>query len=418
MQARRSVAFALLCGIALVSNSCTLQSDGETTSAPATTTIPTVPEAEGNEALTIGLLVPTTGDGAGIGDTITQAVQNEIMTINRAGGVLGNTVRLRIEDESTHAGFVSLLTGAGDPVDAIVGPTSSLVALRELDMTVEPPSQIVTCSPAATAISLDKFSDGGWFFRTIPSDSLLMKAIVKRARATGQSKVAIAYVDDPYGRSLAAQLRTDIAQSAGLSLTGTEVPVPADRDIAPADVDQILEGDPGVIIILADAVVGGRLLTALDGRESTSSFTRVLVNDTVRTATLAIAGLSESMRKKVRAIAPKTAFKKGDVEYPPFAAQAIDCVDLIALAAVEAESDQRIDIKRNLSSISQGGQACQTFETCAKLLLQGRFIDYVGRSGPVDLSETGDPNRATFQELSFDADGFETPNPEEDDASG
>src|SRR4029450_6590125 len=66
---------------------------------------------------------------------------------------------------------------------------------------------IAACSPAASTLALDNFPDNGLLFRTVPSDSLRAEAMAAVIEQTGETSVAITYIDDAYGRPFEAALR-------------------------------------------------------------------------------------------------------------------------------------------------------------------------------------------------------------------
>ena len=94
--------------------------------APTTTTLP--PRAN-DGVLKIGGFLPRTGPGAALGEPMIAAVDEAVADINQAGGVLGRNVGLEAVDENSGTGIDELLL---EPVDAIVGPASSTVALSQL----------------------------------------------------------------------------------------------------------------------------------------------------------------------------------------------------------------------------------------------------------------------------------------------
>lgn len=375
-------------------------------SPPPTSSATSVPEDLGDNVLRIGLLLPTTGSGTALGEPIHEAVASEVGQINAAGGVLGQPIQLVTADENSERGLPSLLA-AIPQVDAIIGPASSRVALRQLGQTVQRDDAVVTCSPSATALALEEFDDNGWFFRTIPSDSLLMTAMaIQATQLTGVSTVGVAYIDDPYGRGLSDAFASQVAAQGRLTAVAS-VAVPADTDDLGPAVTELLAEDPGVIVILADDTVGGRLLGTIDAQMDVRSSTLILLNDSVRTARQSIEALSDGMRNRLRVVAPAATFKINDTTTAPFAAQAVDCVDLIALATVLADTDARSEIRRRLAAVSIGGIPCREFEQCRDLLVNGRTIDFVGRSGPVDLGASGDPLTGLFDLVRFGSDGTE-----------
>jgi branched-chain amino acid transport system substrate-binding protein len=387
--------------VALIGSSgCTAgdEPDPPLATAPATSTTAAV-ERELDGRLVLGVYLPQTGPGSTLGQPMIAAVEAMVAEINRAGGVLGDDVGIVILDEGAPAGPASLLEQG---VDAIVGPASSRNALAHLASVVGDTTGVVTCSPAATALSLDDYPDNGYFFRTVASDSLQMAAIARRAERTGASTVAVGYLDDPYGRGLARAL-IDEVEERRRQLVVDDVPFSPDQeDLAPV-VDRLLEGSPGVVVVLGDADDGGRLLTALDTRAPQGTF-QIVVNDSIRTAA-AIQQLSAGTLARLTAVAP-VATSDGGTGY--FTAQVTDCVTLIALATVEANSDDPSEIRLWMAPVSGGGRQCTEFADCVALQQQNLQIDYNGRSGPIEWSSTsGDPTRAPFEQFGFDDSGVE-----------
>jgi len=369
-----------------------------TTQAPATST--TVPLRVSDGVLSIGVLYPQTGPGAApLGRALFEAVNGAVTEINAAGGVLGSDMHLTDADEASDTGMAELIASG---VDAIVGPASSLVALRQLAIAVD--AGIVVCSPTASAIALDTFPDQGYFFRTIPSDALQMAALEQVARATGGSSVAIAYLDDPYGRGLANALEARIQSSGSLELVDRVPFSSADEDLTSA-AEEVQANNPDMVAVLADGDEGGRYLSALDTVGPADSVRRVFGNDAIRSANQVIAGLSDDLRSLVQVIAPRATF---DSAGGFFAAHAIDCVNLIALAAARAQTDQPRDFRNSIATVSFGGRECTSFANCLAALEQGDLIDYKGLSGPVDVRSSGELNRAEFVIIGFEPDGSET----------
>lgn len=373
---------------------------GVTTQAAAATTTTAVPR-QGDGVLSLGVLLPKTGPGATqLGAGLIKAVSDAVADINAAGGVLGQGVRITEADEAVDGALQSLIDGG---VDAIIGPASSHVALAQLSAAVD--AGVVVCSPTATALALDDYPARGWFFRTAPSDSLQMTAIELVARGTGASTMSVAYLDDPYGRGLAGELADRVEASGVLTLVD-QVPFSStDVDLAAA-AEAVLAGDPGVVVVLADGDDGGRFLSALQGPGfSHPGLQQVIVNDAVRNARQTIAGLSDGLRSRITAVAPRA---QVDRVAGYFAANAVDCVNLIALAVVRAQSDKPNVFRSHVGQVSYGGAQCDSFATCVSLLEAGSQIDYQGLSGSVDLRPLlGELRSGVFDVFQFDANGNE-----------
>lgn len=379
---------------------CTGGDDDPVPSTTIQATTTTVPERVNDGVLTLGAFLPLTGPGASFGPPMIAAIESAVDTINDHGGVLGADVELVVIDEN--AGTIEELLAAG--VDAIIGPASSTLALSALRPAVDAYSGVVTCSPMATALALDGYPDNGFFFRTAPSDSLQMAAIARVAERTGTQSVAIGYLDDPYGRGLEKSLQAAMA-TRPLPVV-TSVGFGADQDDLSAVANELLAESPGVVVVLGDTDDGSRLLAALD--RATASPPEIIINDSIRQARAIIQNLSPVFRNRVTGVAPQSGPAEGDDPTGFFVPHAIDCVNLIALAAMDADSDNPVRIRANMAAVSTGGRVCTTFETCAPLVEQDLGIDYNGLSGRVDLSNaSGDPVRAWFETFAFDSAGNE-----------
>ena len=165
--------------------------------APTTTTQPvpttTISGRPDDGVLRIGLLLPVSGEGVAIGQTMADAARQAIFRINDAGGVRGTFVEYVTADEgetpSDATRAIETLLDAN--VDAVVGPASSTNALATLELLVD--NDVLTFSPSATSMALDEFPDDGLFFRTAPSDSLQARAITNLAENTGEPGVLVEY---------------------------------------------------------------------------------------------------------------------------------------------------------------------------------------------------------------------------------
>ncbi len=379
-------------------------SDGTAASTTVQNTTTTTIVRPNDGILQLGIYLPRTGEGASLGEPMIAAIDAAVAHINAAGGVLGRPVTVDdVVDEGAGIGPNELLAAG---VDAIIGPASSRVALAELDNMVHPSTGVVTCSPTATAMLLDNYPDNGFFFRTAPSDSLQMTAIARRVEDTGETSMAVGYLDDPYGRGLAESFTAE-ARRRDLDLLA-EVGFSSDQEDLSGVAAELLAGSPGVIVVLGDADDGSRLLAALDGT-TTTGLRRVIVNDAIRNARQNIQSLSSGFRDRLIGIAPKARAVTSDGPEGFFTAHALDCVNLIALATIVAGSDAPNHIKAKMGEVASGGRLCSSFEACAALIDQNLQIDYNGASGSVDLSNSaGDPSRAWFESFGFDADGIET----------
>jgi branched-chain amino acid transport system substrate-binding protein len=377
-------------------------------------TTTTVAPARSDGQLVVGVLLPSSGTaGSLVGDGMIAAVRDTRAEINRAGGVLGLPLQLVEADEGETASSAHAALGALCDAffNAIVGPGSSVAALAVLDTARS--AGLVSCSPTASALELDAFPDEGLFFRTIPSDTLAMAALAQVAEQTGEASVAIAYLDDRYGRGLRDAA---IRALAGRPLAvGDVVGFRSDDTSLRDEAAELLRGEPAVVVVLADAVGGAQLVAALAEASSAGGNRPVVIaNDTLRDPVVqtVIAALPESFRSRLTGVGPLAAPEPADDDaavLAPFAAMASDCVTLIALAAEQGDSDQSSSIASELPLVSVGGSICRTFDACLERIAEGLQIDYTGASGNTDLSaSTGDPTNGRFERFAFDDDGSPT----------
>jgi branched-chain amino acid transport system substrate-binding protein len=376
--------------------------DSEPSATVATTTTEVTPERIDDGVLTIGALIPSAETG--IDTALRASFERAIDAINEAGGVLGNEVEFMIEDEGQSGATASqaIENLVAMDVDAILGPSSSRVALQALDVAVA--NGIVSCSPTATSIALDEFPDDGLFFRSIATDSLQAIAIASQAKETGAGSVVIFHVDDAYGRpysdAVADALSDDIAVET--------IPIAVGDDDLTDELDRLVEIGPQVVVSVGSGEDTASLLQAMGERDDLSVPT-IIVNDAARSAASrpVIAGLPSTIRNRVLVVAPQIVLRDevATADNEPFGPQVTDCVNLLALSALQGNSDSPAVIAGQMSSVSDGGPICRDFATCALRLADGQEIDYDGPTAITDLGRDGDPSRAFFDLFRFESDG-------------
>lgn len=389
--------------ISVVVAACSSDDDAtpEPTIAPTTTVAPAPRQSDG--VLHIGAMIP--GGDTRVGTALTEAVEESVAAINEAGGVLGNDVELTIVDEGNTTATASAAIGSlvEDEVDVIVGPASSITTLGALGDAVT--AGVVSCSPTASALGLDAFPDDGLFFRTIASDSLLARAIAEYTEDTGESEVVLVHVDDAYGRPYATAVESALG-SLQVGVIAT-VPVGVGDDSIDDEMAQVVESGAQVAIVLAGASDAARYLDALS-RQEFRQLDDIILNDPVRDPTTrpVISELPDALRSRITGVAPQITIRDSDgVAGPPFQPQATDCVNIVALAALEADSDLPTQIALQIPAVSSGGSVCTSFAACAEELALNQQIDYRGPTGITELNRQGETSLARFEAFEFEDDG-------------
>ena len=392
------------CAMATLAAACT-GGDGSApeTIVPAPTTT-TTPQRSSDGQLTIGLLLPSSDPVMGQG--LIKAANTAVERINEAGGVIGRPVRIVEQSEGLGDGGaagVAALLASNPQIDAVVGPASSLTALNELDTLVS--AGVMSCSPTATALALDDFPDNGLFFRTAPSDSLQALAIADLAQRTGIQNIAVAHVDDVYGRPFAEAVSDALSEG-----TRTVTTYPFVRGDGIEGVAQdLVESGARVVVVLAGNDDGTAFLEALS-RTNFGSLIDVIVNDQFRDPAGAqrIETLDPSLRDRIRGVAPQAQSADEDRPFDPpglFAANAFDCVNLIALAVDLVGTDDPSVFSAQIPALTTRGRVCRSFDECKSLLDESLNINYNGPDGITELLVVGHPARARFDVFAFDETG-------------
>jgi len=406
MSLRRGSFIALFASLATLAGVVSCNDSGftstpDSTPQVSTTTAPRVSDG----VFRLGLLIPQTGSVDGSGESLTQVATNAIEVVNASGGILGHDVELVVRDEGSDSATALAAVDDfihEDHIDALIGPMSSPIALSVLPRLVE--NNIGSCSPTATAVSLASFPDNGLFVRTTPSDILASEAMAQLIGQTGVVETLVAYPDDPYGRAFVAEIRRSTAVQ-GIAIVKEIAYDTNSTDDAP--IAKELTANPNsVITLIGDSESGGRLLNSL---LDTKSANKIIVNDAISQVDLSTnVNLDSEIRRKIVGVAVDAfAGAKPDdsAVVPPFSAAVVDCVNLIALAAIASKTDIADEFMAQVPFVSRGGSGCNFFDDCLALLKQSLNIDYNGVTGLLDLDPNGDPSRAQFITFGFNDQG-------------
>ena len=406
MSLHRRPTFALFLSLATIAGLVACTDSGSTSTPDSTPRVSTTVASQVSDGVfRIGLLIPQTGSVDGGGESLTQVATNAIEIVNASGGILGRDIELVVRDEGSDSATALAAIDdfiSEDRIDALIGPMSSPIALAVLPLLVE--NKIGSCSPTATAVSLASFPDNGLFVRTTPSDILASEAMAQLIEQTGVVESLVAYPDDPYGRAFVAEIRRSLAVQ-GIAIVN-EVAYDTDSTDYGPIAEKLTANANSVITLIGDSESGGRLLNSL---LDTQSVNKIIVNDALSQVDLrSNANLDSEIRQKIVGVAVD-AFAGTNPDnnalIPPFSAAVVDCINLIALAAITSNSDIADQFMAQVPVVSRGGSGCNLFDDCLALLKQSLNIDYNGVTGFLDLDPNGDPSRAQFVTFGFDDQG-------------
>ncbi len=400
-RAFRTVAVLGVSGLALAACGGGSDDSGTAAEGGGEETTEAAAPAEGDGTLTVGTLLPQTGNLAFLGPPEFAGVQLAVNEINEAGGVLGNDVA-KVDsdsgDASTDIASQSVGRLLSQDVDAIIGAASSGVSLTVIDQITQ--NGVVHFSPANTSPDFTDYDDKGLYFRTAPSDVLQGRVMGDLLIQDGYLDVAIMNLEDPYGTGLAANVKKAIEDGGG-----TVVETISYDPKAPnfsAEVTQVASANPEALVLigfdetkkvvpeLAAQNIGPDNLPLyfVDGNlaDYSKDFDPGLLEGVK--GTLPGAESTQEFKDKLLAVDPELA----NFSYAP---ESYDAVVLTALAAVAAGNDSGDAIASELVNVSREGEKCTDFAGCVELLDAGEDIDYDGVSGPIEFSDDGDPTEAT-----------------------
>jgi branched-chain amino acid transport system substrate-binding protein len=367
--------------------------------------------AKGDGTLTVGTLLPQTGDLAFLGPPEFAGVQTAIDDINAAGGVLGKDV-VQVKADSGD-GTPDIAGAQTDKLldanaDAIVGAASSSVSLSVIDKITG--AGVVQFSPANTSPALDdaKTDPKNLYFRTAPSDVLQGAVMANTLIEDGRNNVAILARQDSYGELLAGQIDKGI--KAGGGNVAVKKLYSADATNFTAEVNAVAATKPDAIVLVAfdetKKIIPQLIAKGVGPQDvptyfvdgNTADYSADFPKGTLKgvKATYPGAELTSDFKDRMK----KTDPKLKDFTYGP---ESYDATTLIALAAIEAKSDDPSTFAPDIIKVSKDGTECSSFEECSKLLGSGEDIDYQGVSGPCDLGDTGSPTKATIGIFQYDA---------------
>ena len=398
-----SKAAALLAAMALTIAAC--GGDDAATPEPAP-----APDAAPSDvsALSLGYILPETGALAFLGPPMVSATLMAVEEINAAGGVLGQPVSMLSADEASDSAIAaseaSRLLAAG--VNAIVGAAATGMTLAIIDQVTS--AGVVQCSPSNTGPGLTTYPDGGFYFRTAPSDALQGPVLAEQILEDGFGSISIVARADDYGRGL---LDSTVA---AFEAAGGDVIVQETFDPEAATFDSVVEAmlgsgaDAHVIISFAEgtAIVQGLIAagvapSTLYGADGIASATFNTAVDPENVNVLDGMTFTAPSKDSTPEFQASLRAFDADLEDLLFAAQAYDCVHLFALAAQAAGSTDSQSIRDNMIAVTTGDVECTNFADCAEALAAGSTISYQSAAGEslafMDVREgSGEPSRGLY----------------------
>lgn len=373
------------------------------------------PSRGGDGVLKVGYVLPETGQLAFLGPPQIESLKFAVQTINDAGGVLGKPIPSLVSGDE--AGQEAVAVQSADRVlnanvDTLIGAAASGMSLSFIDRVTG--AGVVQCSGSNTAPTFTDYDDGGFYFRTAPSDVLQGPILAKVVSEDGKKRVAVVARADDYGRGLME------ATKKSLEERGVTVALAETYDPRATNFDQVVQkvrnAKPDAAVVIAFEE-GSQILQGLieanlgpqqigvygaDGLRSEELPSLVAAGHPEQLAgmkgTAPASAANEQYVKELKKFAP-------DLKELQFAPQVFDCMTTIALAAEQAKSDDPGTFVKEIVGITKDGDKCVSFAACKELIADGKNIDYDGVSGPLDFIDKGEPGKATIEVYTYDDNG-------------
>lgn len=367
----------------------------------------------------VGVLLPLSGEEAGFGIPLLNAVRVAQGDFNALGGIASRRISLLVcdtegLDDRTREGAQHL---ADVGIEAVVGPDFSRQVL-DIAPSITIPNNMVLVTPSATAAAIRILDDRDLVWRTVANDAiqgqtlaLLVERVVTDSLESnlGDAEILVlARDEDAYASGLLEGIASTLPRSASGETQFTSFSYPAAwqefwvrrrAEIEPPDVvvmlgasevwsfaeeiDDFFDSEPQ--FVFADAAKNAQEASATDPN---------LIGRVVGTAPLNVGDSGyipyQSFRAKYR-----SEFEQ-DPDQFQFVANAFDALFVIGLGAA-AEGFTGPEIAEGMKRLSDtGAEAITGDQTGAtqgiEILRSGGNIDYQGASGPLNFDETGEPD--------------------------
>lgn len=168
--------------------------------------------------ITIGALIPLSGDYANQGNEILAALNLSVEDINASFEKNNKTTRIQLiyADTETDPATANLEMQSfiSQDIRIIIGPLTSVEINGVMDAINTSDNLLI--SPSSTLISLAVANDN--IFRIVPNDSKMVEATVEVMWNQGIRSIAILYMDDAWGQSLAGLMQETFTAKGGTYL--------------------------------------------------------------------------------------------------------------------------------------------------------------------------------------------------------
>ena len=358
---------------------------------------PGAARAQSKEPIPIGTLCPLTGAGGAYGPDMQKALVSVAERINKGGGIHGRPIQLFHEDSQTNP--EAAVRAARKLIDvnkvvALMSTFASAVTLAVKPLAVESKVFYISVSGAD---AVTEGNHGGYIARTQPNTKLQGQVYGKWVVSRKEWKrVALMTLQTPFAVPFGDNF-TATVKSAGVTVTDSLIYEDKKASYR-SEITRVLATNPELIMLLGytpDSVVMAKELFR-------AAYKGAVLGPAFAINAKFVEGAGAEVAEGVWAIDPapsfdSPAYKQFAAAVPqadknPYAPQSWDHMTLVglALAARRGEASGTA-IKENLRTISNPpGTVVTSYEDGARLLAEGKKINYEGASGSCDFDAIGD----------------------------
>ena len=363
------------------------------------------------ERVPVGVLLPFSGQYSRMSENIFRVIQMIAEEVNKHGGIGGRKVVLVKGDTRARADIGAVVSQRLVDVDgviAFIGPSS--LSFTGVKKTIRN-NKVPMISPTAGITELDR-AGRMYFYRTVPSDSLGGRAIVRAITGCQLflgldrrfSSVVMMIGRLPAMISFKRPIQDGMDEFGG-SLTDL-IEYETGKDSYEEEIHKALEAAPDIIILIGTPrdsvlIMDAALEAGYQGwwfvtqDQTNDEFIRLAGSESVRH----VYGVQETSPKET--IDRVEAFKKRFKDYwgenlGPFGTSTYDASNILFLAMLRVELRDgelgRETVAKNIPRVANGGSnkvEVTDFLEGKQILETGKEINYQGLDGPMDFDDYG-----------------------------
>ncbi|MGV8913558.1 MAG: ABC transporter substrate-binding protein [Rhodoglobus sp.] len=365
--------------------------------------------------LTIGALVPQSGALEQFGPAVSAAIALAAQDVNDANVKLTVNVETRDSGDSTGTTSEDAATELlAARATVIIGGLSNGISKKVIDTITD--AGVVQISPANDSPDFTNYDDSKLYWRTSPSCALEGSALGAEMAERIDGSIAILAEDVLCGPLLPRAVGETFQRGGGEVIVEESIDANAtgiDEQIAEA-----IAAKPDAVAILgstqAEKIAAAFIAAGYSGDQL--FFSGLSLGE--RGAGFAAGSLTGSIVTQPGLdVSTISDFTNRLLEINPdlkdfsYAAESYDAVILASLAALAAQKVSGKAISSKLQEVSGGtggGTPATTFADAAEIVLAGGAVDYDGVSGPITLSDNGDPQDANIGIYQYGSDNVYT----------